>query len=317
MDGIDDVAKKTLADRVSELPGKADRESRLAKNKRSQLSGPPTNDLNDFDYERQRWLTPEESMARKKETLKKIRGFDEDVVAPHGSALKNADSTAPAYKKVKKPAVKDAAESSLSMTRGVTDSNPFAKLENDLPRGGRAMRVAAEEGLEQEGKQVAKKGLGKLGRMATAGLAGGAVGLGVNALMEGLDAEETGSEEEDMDVASQRQFEKSSAKIKANKPALKAAVEDADEPDGEAGVQGRKLPSTLKASTKKNYQNVKPGKVMAGPKVKPDSDIEKEFHVELARNYGEPADEANPFDKVVGRVMKDEFGKAAKRVNKR
>lgn len=172
-----------------------------------------------------------------------------------GKALKNAESTAPAYKNISKPIEKAAERNKKSMVSGIVSEDPFAKLNRDLPRGGKVMKVAASEGLDQVEKQVAKKGLGKLGRMGMAGLAGGAVGLGINALMEGLDAEEAGSEQEVLDAAEMRQAEKTNAL-----------------------VGGKKLPAMVEASTKK--------KVVAKPLGRSDEDIVKGFNGLLDDNFG-------------------------------
>lgn len=172
-----------------------------------------------------------------------------------GKALKNAESTAPAYKNISNPIEKAAERNKKSMVSGIVSEDPFAKLNRDLPRGGKVMKVAASEGLDQAEKQVAKKGLGKLGRMGMAGLAGGAVGLGINALMEGLDAEEAGSEQEVLDAAEMRQAEKTGAL-----------------------VGGKKIPAVIEASTKK--------KVVTKPLGRSDEDIVKGFNSLLDKNFG-------------------------------
>lgn len=74
----------------------------------------------------------------------------------------------------------------------------------DLSAGGRAMRIAGEE-MAGEGekaalKKIAGKTAGKIGKtfgkLAGVGALGGAVGLGVNALIEGLDATEANAGED-------------------------------------------------------------------------------------------------------------------------
>lgn len=208
-----------------------------------------------------------------------------------GMAEKKAESTAPAYKKTTSPAKKAVSLNKKSMTRGIASENSFSQLERDLPKGGKAMKVAAEEGFANVEKKAAKKGLK---RMVGAGLAGGAIGLGINALMEGLDAEETGSEAEDLDVVAKRQSEKTAAKIAKDKA------------------------NSLQASTKKRVVKAPPAnnvsKKVFKPRPRSDASIVRGFSQQLDKNFGPVEIEGM---ENVGKVMKDEFKKAATTSNKK
>lgn len=187
-------------------------------------------------------------------------------------------------------------------------AKPFAKLEADLPKGGKgAMKVAkelGEEGLEGEAKVVAKKGLGRLGKAAMGAAALAPVMTGVGLLMEGLDAEEAGSEEEQMESAAMRQSEKTAGLVKGTK----------------------KLPDSVKASTKRAVKKAKPAKALPkavkkapaiekkpkteavySPKGKSDDQVAKEYDAELKRNFGSPEDD--DLTKLVTDVEMDEMDK--------
>lgn len=198
---------------------------------------------------------------------------------------------------------------SRSTQRTIASENPFAKLERDLPKGGKAMRIAATEGAEEVGEKVAKKGLGKMAKKAAiaAGIAG-PVGLGLGLLQEGLEAEDAGSEEEKLDEVAMGQYAKTEAKLKADKKI-----------------------SSLKASTKKQYDKPTRKKPVADnmkksyPAIVNPEVTQEDYEGELARQYGplDAGDDAQTdrddygFNKVVKKVMGDEMRKAAKRVNKR
>ena len=219
------------------------------------------------------------------------------------SELKKAEMTAPTYKKTTVPTEKaTTSKKRSSMALGVAEDEAgekaFKALERDLPKGGRAMRMAEEVG-EQALDKPAKKGASRVGKMAAAGLVGGAVGLGIDALMEGLDAEDTGSEEENMAVSEKRQREKTTALVKGKK----------------------KLPSTLEASTKKK---VSPSKgyrpKVAGPKEIEESymkRLDKEWPVEDYANVEEQDESGKTLAryrlkmKSKERLTKDEKARAA------
>lgn len=220
-----------------------------------------------------------------------------------GSAEKNADSMAPAYKNAKSPMEK--AKKSIT----------FAAMERDLPQGGgKVMKIAKELEPDDAVKATIEKMMPgnkmkkTLGRMGKAGLVGGAVGLGINALMEGLDAEEAGSEEEKLDEVAMGQAMKTEAKIKAEKAAMK--------------------PKSLPASTKKSYptkekvkalpQTVKKTVVeetVPVPMGKSEDDVMEEFNQEGRRNI--PDWKIEGMDDAVERAMRSEFKKAAKESNKK
>lgn len=90
--------------------------------------------------------------------------------------------------------------------------------------GGRALKVAAEEGatgtetaaLKRIGKGTAGKIAKTFGKVAGAGAIGGAVGIGLNALAEGLDAEVANPpEQEKKDIAEyEAKMSKSDKKLK-------------------------------------------------------------------------------------------------------
>lgn len=218
------------------------------------------------------------------------------------SALKKAEMTEPMNKKTKKPATNAMERSSKSMASDIAEMSPFSTLEKDLPKSGKVIKIAEEIG--EVAPKVAKKGMGRAGRLGAAGLAGGALGLGINALMEGLDAEETGSEEEDMDVAETVQAEKTLAKIKADK--AKMAAEKAKmEEEGDPAVKIVKKVAVLPKEPKRPPM----------PMPKSDEEIVSRFNKRLDTEFGE--EDPGPWDDVVEKVMRDEFKKAAKESNKK
>lgn len=221
----------------------------------------------------------------------------------YGSAEKNAESAAPAYKKTMNPAEK--AKKSIT----------FAAMERDLPQGGgKAMKIAKELEPDDAMKATIEKMMPgnkmkkTLGRMGKAGLVGGAVGLGINALMEGLDAEDAGSEEEKLDEVAMGQAMKTEAKIKADKAAMK--------------------PKSLPASTKKSYPTKE--KVKALPQAVKKTAVEKRAPMPMGKSDEQKMEEFNQegrrnipdwkiegMDEAVESAMRSEFKKAAKESNKK
>jgi hypothetical protein len=220
-----------------------------------------------------------------------------------GMAEKKADMTAPAKSEAVKPNKKPA------------KSISFSAMERDLPRGGgKTMKIAKEldpdksmmdaiERMKPGGK--IKKAAGRFGKAA---LALTPVGLGVSALMEGLDAEDAGSEEEMLDEVAMGQAMKTEAKIKADRAAMK--------------------PKSLPASTKKSYPKKAPVKALPQSvkvteveetipvmKGKSDEQLEEEFNQEGRRNI--PDWEIEGMDEAVESAMRSEFKKAAKESNKK
>lgn len=238
---------------------------------------------------------------QKKSFLSKVLGSERGSIGPQGSAEKNAESTAPKKRNTMKPNEKP------------MKSATFSSMERDLPKGGgKTMKIAKELDPDDAMKATIKKmmpgnKLGKaLKRTGIAAMVGGPIGLGVNALMESLDAEEGGSEEERLDEVAMDQEMKTEAKIKADKAKAKS----------------------LPASTKKSYptkekvkalpQNVKKTVVEKRapmPMGKSDKQKMEEFNQEGRRNI--PDWKIEGMDDAVERAMRSEFKKAAKESNKK
>jgi hypothetical protein len=109
-----------------------------------------------------------------------------------------------------------------------------------LSAGGRAMRIAGEE-MAGEGekatlKKIAGKTAGKIGKtfgkLAGVGALGGAVGLGVNALIEGLDATEANAGE-DAELAAL-------SKAHESKETKKVERKEIKKPKGKSDMQIKK-----------------------------------------------------------------------------
>lgn len=247
-----------------------------------------------------------------KSTFSKILGNERGSIGPQGSAEKNAESTAPKKRNTMKPNEKP------------MKSATFSSMERDLPKGGgKTMKIAKQLDPDDAMKATIKKmmpgnKLGKaLKRTGIAAMVGGPIGLGVNALMESLDAEEGGSEEERLDEVAMGQEAKTEAKIKADKAKVKS----------------------LPASTKKSYptkekvkplpQNVKKTVVETRapmPMGKSEDEVMEEFNQEGKRNIPDwsPGFADKLKQKIEGipienmeESAEEEFKKAAKQINKK
>lgn len=111
----------------------------------------------------------------------------------------------------------------LQRIKGAEFQDSLKGLERDLPKGGRAVKVAEElaagpaehEIMNRIRSQGTKKSLGKVGKLVGAGMLGGAVGIGLDALMEGtLGADDAGDADADaMQAAEAKQGAKTKAML--------------------------------------------------------------------------------------------------------
>lgn len=280
MANMDDVAKKILA-------GKKLKKAEPGKGK---IKLPPPN-------------AGMKAAARRAEADNRI--FDKHGRPGQGKALKKAESTAPAKSEaVKKSAPKNVNEAKKAkrVIGGVLpETKPAAKPFN--------FKVSQ---VDDVFKAPVKKGVGKAIKKGIVGAASLIpVGLGINALMEGLDAEEAGSEEEDMEAAATRQGEKTAKKIAADKSADRSSA---------------KSVTSLKASTKKRVSKA-PVKALPKavkktavekpvytPKPRSDESIVEGFNKQLDKNFGPVEIEGL---ENVEKVMRSEMKKGAKESNKK
>lgn len=206
-------------------------------------------------------------------SLKKKAATAPKVASPEEKLMKKAKEYAPKPKKpigsmtvseynkkfttdgIKKPKM---APRAMEIAKEIEAEAPFKVLDRDLPKAGRVMSLA-DEAVEADSATAAGKALKSAAskqaakRLGVGAAVGGVLGLGAAALMEGLQAEEAGGEEEQLEEASLKQQEKTNAKL------AKKQV---------------KLPSTQEASTKPYY-----------PKAKSDRRVKDDFKSVLKKNF--------------------------------
>lgn len=201
--------------------------------------------------------------------------------------------------------------------------NEFKMLERDLPKGGGrgVMKMAQHEGVEKVAKEALEQGAGKWLKRAAIG-AGmlTPVGLGINALVEGLDAEEAGGEDEDLHAAEMRQAEKSAALIPKKQPIKSLEASTKKEVPTKAPV--KKLPQNVKKPSK-DEQFIQKFEA-EGKRYNPEFKVEEartNFIPEPKKSQGYNGPKPNPHVEISGlenvhKVMKDEFKKGAARYNR-
>lgn len=225
----------------------------------------------------------------------------EEYAKNQGKALKKAESTAPAKSEaVKKSAPKNANEAKKAkrVIGGVLpESKSVSKPFN--------FKVSQ---VDDVFKAPAKKGVGKAIKKGIVGAASLIpVGLGINALMEGLDAEDAGSEEEDMEAAATRQGEKTAKKIAADKSAAKSVT------SLKASTKKRVSKAPVKALPKA-VKKTAVEKPVYTPKPRSDESIVEGFNKQLDKNFGPVEIEGL---ENVEKVMRSEMKKGAKESNKK